>query len=107
MGWLKNTIGFDGWRYDLVKGFSPYYVGMYNDATSPYFSVGEYYDGNRQLVQNWVDGTSQKSAAFDFPLKFNLGSAVNGNYGLMNSGGAMNGLAGLEPCQIGNLHRQS
>jgi len=97
MYWLKNTIGFDGWRYDLVKGYSPYYVGMYNDATAPYISIGEYFDGNRQLVQNWVDGTSQKSAAFDFPLKFTLANAVNGNYGILNSGGAEPGLAGWSP----------
>ena len=97
MQWLKNTVGFDGWRYDYCKGFSPYYVGLYNDATAPYISIGEYWDGNRQLVQNWVDGTAQKSTAFDFPLKYQLHTAVNGNYAVLNAGGAMNGLAGWSP----------
>lgn len=32
-------VGFDGWRYDYVKGFNGSYVGIYNNATSPYFSV--------------------------------------------------------------------
>ncbi|HNW45688.1 MAG TPA: alpha-amylase family glycosyl hydrolase, partial [Elusimicrobiales bacterium] len=57
MRWLKNEIGFDGWRYDMVKGYAPYYTQMYNEASSPIFSVGEFYDGNRQLIANWIDGT--------------------------------------------------
>ena len=35
LSWLKNTIGFQGWRYDYVKGYGGAYVGMYNTATSP------------------------------------------------------------------------
>ncbi len=99
MNWLKTTIGFDGWRYDLVKGFNPSYVAKYNDGTQPYFSVGEFWDGNRQLVQNWVDGTAQKSTAFDFPLKYKLAEAVNGNYSVLNAGGQSSGLMGWSPCK--------
>ncbi|MDR2684132.1 MAG: starch-binding protein [Prevotellaceae bacterium] len=82
---MKNTIGYDGWRYDLVKGFDPARIGEYNDAVNAYLSVGEYWDGNYDKVKGWIDGTNQKSMAFDFPMKYtalNEGLAI-GNYGNM------------------------
>lgn len=73
---LKNTVGFAGWRYDLVKGYGGEFVGTYNDATRPAFSVGEYFDGDRQRVVNWIDATGGKSTAFDFPTRFLLKDAL-------------------------------
>lgn len=73
-------LGFDSWRWDMVKGFSASYVGDYNTASAPYGSVGEYWDGNTNTVKSWVDGTSKKTTAFDFPLYYNLSSALLGNY---------------------------
>jgi alpha-amylase len=87
MNWLKNTIGYDGWRYDFVKGFGANFVGEYNTATSPYISVGEYWDGSTGAVSGWVTGTGN-STAFDFPLKYVLHDAIgNGNYAALNVGG--------------------
>ena len=98
MKWLKNTIGFDGWRYDLVGGYSGAFTKKYNDATLPYFSVGEFYDGNRQNIQNWVDATQQSSTAFDFATKAVLQDALNNNnLGAMNIGGKAPGLIGWSP----------
>jgi alpha-amylase len=74
-----QTIGFTGWRYDLVKGFHGKYVGEYNDATHPAFSVGEFYDGDRQKVTDWIDSTGAKSAAFDFPTRYLLYEACKSN----------------------------
>ncbi|HYT88045.1 MAG TPA: hypothetical protein VEL76_04940, partial [Gemmataceae bacterium] len=56
-----RAVGFKGWRYDLVKGYHGRFVGEYNDATVPEFSVGEYFDGDRQKVTNWIDATAGKS----------------------------------------------
>jgi len=67
-----REIGFRGWRYDLVKGFYGGFIAEYNDATAPYFSVGEFFDGDRQKVTDWIDRTGGKSAAFDFPTRFEL-----------------------------------
>lgn len=78
--WMKNVIGYEGWRYDLVKGFSGKYVGMYNDASQPYLSVGEFWDGYDPIVA-WIDATGKKSMAFDFPQKYALNSGLaTGNY---------------------------
>src|SRR5262249_49169648 len=65
-----KALGFQGWRYDLVKGYHGRFVGEYNDATDPAFSVGEFFDGDRQKVTHWLDATGGKSTAFDFPTRF-------------------------------------
>ena len=67
-----KAVGFQGWRYDLVKGYHGRFVGEYNDATAPEFSVGEFFDGDRQKVTDWIDATGGKSTAFDFPTRFLL-----------------------------------
>lgn len=66
------AVGFRGWRYDLVKGYHGRYVGEYNSATGPAFSVGEYFDGDRQKITDWIDATGGKSMAFDFPTRYLL-----------------------------------
>ena len=38
---LINDLGYAGFRYDMVKGYSPTYTGIYNTASNPEFSVGE------------------------------------------------------------------
>lgn len=83
--WMKNVIGYDGWRYDMVKGFSAQYINGYNAAGGAYISVGEYWDGEYDAVWGWIEGTGKTSTAFDFPQKYaalNNGLAA-GNYGNM------------------------
>ena len=86
LSWLKNNVGFKGWRYDYVKGYAGDYNGIYNAATNPYFSVGElwpditgdyYAAGNdvnyhRQQLMDWINATGRKSTAFDFTTKWQL-----------------------------------
>jgi alpha-amylase len=67
-----QAVGFKGWRYDLVKGFHGRFVAEYNDASSPDLSVGEYFDGDRQKVTDWIDSAQGKSTAFDFPTRYLL-----------------------------------
>ena len=84
MNWLKEDIGFDGWRYDYVKGFAPSHIGEYNFHTTPYISVGEYWQGSTQPIYDWIDQSDQfdvnkKSMAFDFPLQSHLRSIFWGD----------------------------
>lgn len=74
---LKEDMGYIGFRYDMVKGFSGTHVADYNDATGVEFSVGEYWDGNPSII-NWINKTNKKSAAFDFQFRYNVRDAVNG-----------------------------
>lgn len=74
--WLRQEIHFDGWRYDMVKGYAPEHVAEYNYHTKPYLSVGEYWD-NAQNIYDWIDKSdgfdvNRKSLAFDFPLQNHL-----------------------------------
>lgn len=72
---LKEDMGYTGFRYDMVKGFSGTHVADYNDATGVEFSVGEYWDGNPSII-NWINKTHKKSAAFDFQFRYNVRDAV-------------------------------
>lgn len=79
LDYLLNDLGYVGFRYDMTKGYAAYYVGLYNAAVNPTYSVGEYYDGNYALVSGWIDGTIRdnhiQSGSFDFPLKFKMNEA--------------------------------
>lgn len=72
---LKEDMGYTGFRYDMVKGFSGSHVADYNDATGVKFSVGEYWDGNPSII-NWINKTNKKSAAFDFQFRYNVRDAI-------------------------------
>lgn len=91
-----KALGFDSWRWDVAKGFSASYFGEYITASSPYASVGEYWDGNVNTLRSWIDGTGSKSAAFDFTLYYNaLGPAFNsGNYGALTGNPGLAGQFG-------------
>lgn len=109
MSWLKSSIGYDGWRYDYVKGYGGSYVGGYNSATVPYFSVGELWtdlnlndvNPHRQLIMDWINATGGNSGAFDFTTKGILQQAVQYNefWRLKASDGKPQGAIGWWPAK--------
>lgn len=92
--WLRFEVGFQDFRFDFAKGYSSKYVKEYIEGAKPIFSVGEYWDtcnyrgsyldynqdSHRQRIINWIDGTGQLSAAFDFTTKAILQEAVKGEF---------------------------
>lgn len=89
--WLIEDIGFDGLRYDFVKGYGAWMINaildrLYkkNGATnfSP-FGVGEYWDSETSITQ-WLKQTNSFTdnpvTAFDFPLRGRL-KALCDTYG--------------------------
>jgi alpha-amylase len=80
---LLNDLGYAGFRYDMTRGYSASFTGMYNTYAAPTYSVGEYWDGNQTQVKNWIDGTKVngvvQSAAFDFPFRYAVRDAANGS----------------------------
>ncbi|KAG5250267.1 alpha-amylase [Salix suchowensis] len=90
--WLRESVGFQDFRFDFARGYSPKYVKEYIEGAKPVFSVGEYWDScnynghfleynqdsHRQRIVNWIDATGQLSAAFDFTTKGILQEAVKG-----------------------------
>ncbi len=99
MNFLKNDLGFDGWRYDFVHGYDPIYNKEYNDATQPYFAVGELLESSRVQTNNWVNFTQQSSSAFDFNTKVTLQNAIrDNNMSYLRDGqGRPSGMIGINP----------
>ncbi|WP_299256616.1 starch-binding protein [uncultured Aquimarina sp.] len=99
MRFLKNDIGFDGWRYDFVHGYDPIYNKEYNDATNPYFAVGELLESSRVQTNNFVNRTQQSSSAFDFNTKVSLQNAIrDNNLSYLRDGqGRPSGMMGINP----------
>ncbi len=113
MRWLRNSIGYDGWRFDFVKGYDGKWVGEYVNSTVPEMAFGEYWDtcsysdgvlaynqdGHRQRTVDWCDATGGTCAAFDFTLKGILQEAVTRReyWRLVDSQGKPPGVLGLWP----------
>ena len=76
--YLKDDLGYTGFRYDMVKGFSGSHVADYNKAVGIEYSVGEYWDSNAR-IQSWINATLKNSAAFDFQFRYNVRDAINSN----------------------------
>ena len=104
---LRDTEGFDGWRYDYARGFAPAYTLAYNRSTSPSFAVAEIWDdldlGNtdahRQAACDWMDAVNGEVKVFDFTTKGVLQQAVRtGEYWrLADKDGRPAGLIGWWP----------
>lgn len=88
--WLIEDIGFDGYRFDMVKGYGGWMVRsimemwmLRNDAGMKPYGVGECWDSER-TINEWLDETNIWSdnpvGAFDFPLRWRLRSLCD-DYG--------------------------
>src|SRR6266508_1181160 len=77
--WLIEEIGFDGFRYDFVKGYGANTIAAiqeyrYMRAGQPFvpYGVAEFWD-SALAIENWVDvanfSNSNPVDAFDFPLR--------------------------------------
>lgn len=92
---LLNDLQYTGFRYDMTKGYAASYTGMYNMDAQPQFSVGEYWDGDVAVLQNWLEGTKVngviQSATFDFPIRYTVRDALNnGTWNFAKGGVATN-----------------
>ena len=79
---LLEDLGYTGFRYDMVKGYSASFTGLYNADAKPRFSVGECWDGST-VIKNWINGTKvdgvPTSSAFDFQFRYRVRDAINQN----------------------------
>ena len=76
LNFLLNDLGYTGFRYDMVKGYSAEFTKIYNEDSKPQFSVGECWDSSN-TIKNWIDGTGKTSAAFDFQFRYTVRNAIN------------------------------
>ncbi|MBO7609116.1 MAG: chitobiase/beta-hexosaminidase C-terminal domain-containing protein [Muribaculaceae bacterium] len=85
---MLEDMGYVGFRYDMARGFSPYYFGMYNAYAKPTFSVGEHWTNSTSEI-DWMNGTrfndQIQSGVFDFDFRYTCRNAFNnGNMGSLN-----------------------
>ncbi|MBX2976265.1 MAG: DUF1939 domain-containing protein [Ignavibacteriaceae bacterium] len=99
--YLKNVIGFNGFRIDAVKGIDPAFMGPWlHSVNQNGYAVAEYY-GDTGGIMYWYNQTANvhggSVSMFDFPLRFTLRDMCNNtsgtwdmnnldNAGLINSG---------------------
>ncbi len=100
--WLTRSVDAQGYRLDDVKGLSTDFLLPFlnSNAMAGKFAVGEFFDGNRLLVNQWIfnrNGMQGRPSAFDFPLKFMLTSMCNnpGRFNMADLDHA--GLVGISP----------
>ncbi|MEL7118575.1 MAG: alpha-amylase family glycosyl hydrolase [Bacteroidota bacterium] len=74
-----RSLGYRGWRYDMIHGFPARYIRLYNKMSMPSFSVGEYDWDKQAEKRGWVFYTSieggtveTSSNVFDFNTFFTL-----------------------------------
>lgn len=79
-----KSLGYRGWRYDMVHGFHAKWVSLYNRVTQPTFSVGEYDWDKHANQRGWIwftaldsakageDRLRETSSVFDFTTYFAL-----------------------------------
>lgn len=72
--YYKNVMGFDGWRFDYVKGFAPWVIKEWMASVGG-FAVGENWDGNADVLKDWVEATG--ISAFDFAAFYKLEEALD------------------------------
>ena len=92
--WLKDDVGFLGWRFDYVKGYGARFVQEYAERSVGLgaLNVSEFWpdaswedDGTlsadqnpmRQKICDWLDDGEGATAAFDFTTKAVLQEAVS------------------------------
>ena len=82
--YLKDELGYVGFRYDYARGFEPKHFAYYNAQVRPTFSVGEFW-GTSGDIMSWIKGVYDEggfqSAAFDFPLQEQIRQAFNDGSG--------------------------
>jgi alpha-amylase len=104
--YMRNVLGFDGFRLDAVKHINPQFMGEWLSAANPGgFAVAEHYSSTSEIgtwlhfCQNVYGGDV---SMFDFPLRFKLQemcNATDGSFWMTNLDGAgliNNGISGFD-----------
>ena len=75
--WMLEVMKYDGFRHDMTLGFHGQYLGMYNEASNPYLSVSELWEGIDRQKQH-LEETGYNTMIFDFQQKYELHKAIVG-----------------------------
>ncbi len=97
--WLSRALDVQGYRLDNTKGVSTVFVSelLSTKSMRSKFAVGEFADGNIDLLKNWANAVQHRCSSFDFPLHFALKDMCNSldHFSMASLDHA--GLAGSDP----------
>ena len=87
--WMREEMGYDGWRYDKGDGFNNWHHDNYNKASNPYIAFMECYSGTDEI--KWrIEQANFNLMALDFGTKWDVFNAFAGwNYGSYRGGGLL------------------
>lgn len=93
--WLLGVMKYDGFRYDMTRGYHGKYLKMYNEASEPYISVSEFWMDKVADLQTHLRQTDSTTMIFDFPLRTSWNSAFQlGTYSSLDKNKNTNSLRG-------------
>jgi len=104
--YLRETLGFDGFRLDAVKSIDPFFMAQWlNGSNTGGYAVAELW-GSTSEIGNWLQVAKYQNGAnvamFDFPLRYTLKEMCNSTGGgfdmnLLDGAGLINsGFSGYD-----------
>lgn len=112
--YLRNVLGFDGFRLDAVKHVDPFFIGPWlQQVNTGGYAVAEYY-GSTSEIATWLHYCQNvfggDVSMFDFPLRFSLKDMcdnTSGGYDLtwLDGAGLVNaGISGFDVATFVDNH---
>ncbi|HZU95878.1 MAG TPA: alpha-amylase domain-containing protein [Planctomycetota bacterium] len=84
--WYDQQTGVDGYRVDAAKNmpfdYQEGFMYQFQEGMGPNrnrFVVSEYYDGNPNNLEYYVNAVNRRASVFDYELVFNIHSVCHGN----------------------------
>ena len=98
--WLADTVGFQGWRFDISQNFEPWYTWewLHYSGMRAKFAFMEYWElADGREMQEWLDLTGHKAAIYDSHLRALLKQMCENGDSFDMRGMVAPSLLGLEP----------
>ena len=75
--WVSNELNLDGMRLDAIKHMKDQFIAQFIDVVRKergdgFYAVGEYWNGDMETLNNYIEAVGHKVNLFDVPLHYNL-----------------------------------
>lgn len=75
--WVSNELNLDGIRMDAIKHMKNQFVKQFLDAVrsekgDAFYAVGEYWNGDLETLDEYIESVEHKINLFDVPLHYNM-----------------------------------
>lgn len=75
--WVSEELNLDGMRLDAIKHMKNDFIKQFlevvrTDRGKDFFAVGEYWNGNLTILENYLESVNNSLSLFDVPLHYNL-----------------------------------